>query len=118
VSTTNGRPKPIALDHIISEIAGQISLFGGTHDVRTLDGEDYQRLKGFGDAFDIVESYGIVAKIVPSLSEADVKRLNAKTVGVILAIADGRVKEVEAQFPPAPDDPNGERPSPASAASA
>jgi hypothetical protein len=118
VSTSNGRPKPIALDHILSEIAGQITAFGG----RTMCGRWTARTisgsKLFGDAFDIVESYGIVAKIVPSLSEADVKRLNAKTVGVILAIADGRVKEVEAQFPPAPDDPNGEGPSPASPASA
>lgn len=82
----------------VPSIAGTVTVFGETHDVRDLDGDDYRLLNNGSDP-DIVGMYGLVEKLIPTLGTEKVNRLSGKQLALIVKIADGRVREVEAQFP-------------------
>jgi hypothetical protein len=112
VSTSNGRAKPISLDRILSEFVGEFDFANSTHGVRGLNAEQYAWMLSTGGEFDLLEGWKIVESIVPSLTHEQVQSLTAPAVAAILKIADGRINEVNAQFPPAPDDPNAVGPTP------
>lgn len=82
----------------VPSIAGTVTVFGETHDVRDLDGDDYRFVNAGGD-LDIVGMYTLAEKLIPTLGAEKVNRLTGKQLALIVRIADGRVKEVEAQFP-------------------
>lgn len=81
----------------VSRVAGSYKVFETEHNVLDLDGDDYRLINKDGGA-SIVELYDLAEKLVPSLG-AGVNRLSGQQIGQIIAIADGRVQEVEAEFP-------------------
>lgn len=93
------KPQPIALDAALGEHVGEVTLFGRVHPVLGLNGAEYQRLNLLGETVGIMDTYDIVARIVPSLVPEEVQTLTARVVGMILAVADGRIEEVRAAFP-------------------
>lgn len=99
------RPKPIALDRLLSEAIGDCELFGRVHDVLPLNAVEYQLLQA-GHEPDITRLFEIANRIVPTLTEEEQGKLTPPVVLAVIAIADGRVADVIAQFPPPPDNPN------------
>lgn len=85
--------KPVNIDPF-ADIAGRITVQGVGHDVLHLNGEDYRRLSG--GLGTMLDGYDIAARIVPTL---DVYKLTGAQIGAIIGVADGLVKDVEAQFP-------------------
>jgi hypothetical protein len=89
--------KVINLD-VFSNVAGRALLGGVEHDVLHLNGEEYRLLAG-GGSYTVLDTYAIVERIVPSLGAERVYQLSGAQVGRLIAIADGRISDVEAQFP-------------------
>jgi hypothetical protein len=112
VSTSNGRAKPISLDRILSEFAGEFDFANSTHGVRGLNAEQYAVDALDGRRVRSLGSYGRSSSRSSRRSPTSRQSLTAPAVGAILKIADGRINEVNAQFPPAPDDPNAVGPTP------
>jgi hypothetical protein len=88
--------KPVNIDPF-DDVAGQISHKGETHNVLHLNGADFRALRADGGA-DVLTAYAIAVRLVPTLGER-VYELTGAQVGAIIAIADGRVADVESQFP-------------------
>src|SRR3954466_10956464 len=90
---------------LLSEIAGTVDVGGQKNEVHDLDGLGYRELRAAEgtDRYTDV-AYATVGRLVPTLTPAQVDKLTGKKVGVILAIADGRVADTESQLP------NGSRP--------
>lgn len=87
--------KPVNLD-VFSDVAGCVILNGAEHNVLHLNGEEFRVLSG---AYSVLDVYPIVERIVPTLGAEAAWKLTAERVGNIIAIADGRVADVESQFP-------------------
>lgn len=109
-------PTPtVNLDTLLAPVAGVVRLFGRAHDVQQLDGAGYHTLYVVetGAHQDLRPLYAIVERHVPSLTSEELERLTPEVVGAILAIASGRIRQVEAMLAPAADaerdDPNGAR---------
>lgn len=106
----------VRLDALAAEVAGVVELFGREHDVHQLDGEGYHvAVQIQTGEIDILEQYKLAARMVPSLAPEEVAKLTARQVGVIITIADGRIREV-AELLRADEgaDPNGSGPADAS----
>lgn len=102
--------RPIVnLDLLATKAAGEVELFGRIHEVRQLDGAHYHVAQQLtrGD-IDILAQYELAAWCVPTLTPDEVGQLVAEQVGAIVAIADGRIREIAQAIQEA--DPNGERP--------
>lgn len=78
-----------------STVAGKLIVDGVSHDVLHLTGREYRLLNNGGS---ILECFAIAARIVPSLGDK-VYDFTGVQIGAIIGVADGRVAEIELQFP-------------------
>lgn len=93
--------KPVQNLDLLSTAAGRVMLKGQERDVLQIDGAGYLALYQLEEAgnTDIRPLYDVAARMVPSLSEAEVLSLTAVQVGAVLAIARRLVFAIEEQFP-------------------
>lgn len=80
---------------------GSVEYNGSAHPVKPMKGAAYQSLMAMrqSEAFDILELYRIAHTCVPTLTWEQMLELDALQVDGIIAIADGRIREVEAHLP-------------------
>lgn len=102
---------PLDLDALVT-IAGRVTLLGQTRDVLPMDGAGYHLLNQLrksqdveASAVDVAEqlayletAYAIVRRVVPSLSDEEVGRLNEKQVAAVLQVATGQIELVAKQI--------------------
>lgn len=88
-------PKPIVNIDPFATVAGTVTTGGVKHDVLHLNGREYRTLNA-SNGGTLLECYDIAARLVPTL---DTDTLTGAQVGAIIGIADGRITEVESQFP-------------------
>lgn len=106
--------KVIDLRSIQNEIAGRIELNEGAHDVRRLNVGQYQAAMAIGQdgqtALDV--SVQLVTEIVPTLPEAQVRKLPPQALAAIIALASQGIEAVEALLPnaPSPENPSSTSP--------
>jgi hypothetical protein len=80
---------------------------GVTHSIKPIKGRSYQTLLALrraeheGEATDPMEYYRILHQCVPTMTWDEVLDLDAFQVSSIIAIADGKIKAVEALLPKA-----------------
>jgi hypothetical protein len=100
--TAGARKAPVSaptvnLD-VFGTVAGHVTIGAERFDVRHLDGDDYRLLNG-GTEAGILAMYNLAEKLVPTLGADRINKLTGPQIGAIIAVADGRVQDIEAQFP-------------------
>lgn len=94
---------PLSLDLVLEEVAGQIAVFGRTHDVLGVNAAEAQILQAIKDGRRndeaVDDSLRIVARIVPTLSEEERGRLTPKALGMITAVGLGLAARAETLLP-------------------
>lgn len=91
----------VDLDAIDPTIA-TVTLFGRTVEVKALDGfayEVYTQLTDPAAKVNLAEVWDAAARVLPSLTSDEVRRLRLPQLGALLALAAGRVKAVEDRYP-------------------
>lgn len=102
---------PLDLDALVS-IAGCVTLFGTARDVLPMDGAGYHLLSQLRKSQDVdladvdvkdqlaylETAYAIVRRVVPSLSDDEVSRLNDKQVAAVIQVATGQIEQVARQI--------------------
>src|ERR1043165_21791 len=105
--------QPVTIDPF-STVAGSLVVDGVKHDVLHLTGREYRKLNSRGA--EVLDYFDVAERIVPSLGEK-ANDFTAIQIVQVIAVADGRISEVELQFPNSsgPTPPNAsEAPAPAS----
>lgn len=93
----------------LAGIAGEVILFGTTHNVLDLTAEEFKLEGAFANLDHAID---VVARLVPTVERALLGTLTPKQLGGIYAVAMGVVKDVEKEFP------NGSGPAPSETAPA
>lgn len=102
---------PLDLDALTS-VAGRVVVHGQEHEVRPLDGASYHLLShlqaSFGKDLSAVDAreqaeyvktaFALVRRLVPTLTDEAVDRLNERQVGAIIQIATGQIDLVTKQI--------------------
>lgn len=94
---------------ILAGVAGEIEIFGETHNVLDLNAEEFKIAGEFSDLDHLLD---VIERLVPTVPRARLAKLTPKQLGAVYGIGMGVVKDVEGEFP------NGSGPAPSTTAPA
>jgi hypothetical protein len=92
----------IDLDALLAETVGEVTLFGRTYTVRSLDGAAYHTLIAMEDSGeqDLRALYAIAQRhLVPALTDEEAGRLTPAAVAEVNSLAAGLIRSVEDALP-------------------